>query len=32
VADKGLPSTTLEAARSEGLTPCRVCAPAAVTA
>jgi len=32
VADKGLPSTTLEAARSEGLTPCRVCQPAPVTA
>jgi hypothetical protein len=32
VVDKGLPSTTLEAARSEGLTPCRVCAPASVTA
>jgi hypothetical protein len=32
VADKGLPSTTLEAARAEGLTPCRVCQPAAVTA
>ena len=32
VADKGLPSTTLEAARAEGLTPCRVCQPAPVTA
>ena len=32
VADKGLPSTTLEAARSEGLSPCRVCTPTAVTA
>jgi hypothetical protein len=32
VADKGLPSTTIEAARSEGLAPCRVCAPAGVTA
>ena len=32
VADKGLPSTTLEAARAEGLDACRVCQPAAVTA
>ena len=32
VADKGLPSTTIEAARSEGLSPCRVCQPATVTA
>ena len=32
VADKGLPSTTLEAARAEGLSPCRVCTPTAVTA
>jgi hypothetical protein len=32
VTDKGLPSTTVEAARSEGLAPCRVCQPAGVTA
>jgi hypothetical protein len=32
VADKGLPSTTLDAARAEGLAPCRVCAPGGVTA
>jgi hypothetical protein len=32
VAGKGLPSTTLEAALSEGLEACRVCQPAGVTA
>jgi outer membrane murein-binding lipoprotein Lpp len=28
VADKDLPTTSLAAARAEGLTPCRICAPA----